>query len=115
MIIPVRIDKAAAETAAREGTGSDNNGDGGGGQMTATAENNNKGVCVPEWSMVELQGELICKDPLSGQPLGSMTSENVSGVACCPCVVPVCVFGILLNMMQSFCRAYDYVQQLCMQ
>ncbi|CAM9963733.1 unnamed protein product [Ectocarpus sp. 12 AP-2014] len=26
--------------------------------------------------MVELQGELISKDPLSGQPLGSMTSEN---------------------------------------
>ncbi|CAM9883676.1 unnamed protein product [Pylaiella littoralis] len=67
MIIPVSIDKAA-ETAARGGASEED------GQMT-TIETK-EGVCVPEWSMVELQGELVCKDPLSGQPLGSMTSEN---------------------------------------
>lgn len=33
---------------------------------------------VPKWSMVELQGEIVSKDPLSGQPLGVMTLENVS-------------------------------------
>lgn len=71
MIIPVSIDKAA-ETAARGGASEED------GQMT-TIETK-EGVCVPEWSMVELQGELVCKDPLSGQPLGSMTSENVRGV-----------------------------------
>ncbi|CAM9356448.1 unnamed protein product [Ectocarpus fasciculatus] len=65
MIIPVSIDKAAQAAAAQEtGDGSSKEG------------NQHQGVCVPLWSMVELQGELISKDPLSGQPLGSMTSEN---------------------------------------
>ncbi|CAN0072155.1 unnamed protein product [Ectocarpus sp. 8 AP-2014] len=63
MIIPVSIDRAAQAAAARE------TGDG-------SSKDGNRGVCVPLWSMVELQGELISKDPLSGQPLGSMTSEN---------------------------------------
>lgn len=67
MIIPVSVDKAAQAEA--QGAG------GGGGKDGQTAT---KGVCVPEWSMVELQGELVSKDPMSGQPLGSMTSENVS-------------------------------------
>lgn len=66
MIIPVSIDKAAQAAAAQE------TGDG------SSREGNPPGVCVPLWSMVELQGELVSKDPLSGQPLGSMTSENVS-------------------------------------
>lgn len=65
MIIPVSIDKAAQAAAAQE------TGDG-------SSKEGNQGVCVPLWSMVELQGELISKDPLSGQSLGSMTSENVS-------------------------------------
>lgn len=66
MIIPVTIDKVAISDAREdESNGTDSH--------AKTA-----GVCVPQWSMVELQGELISKDPLSGQPLGSMTSENVS-------------------------------------
>ncbi|CAM9931647.1 unnamed protein product [Scytosiphon promiscuus] len=64
MIIPVTIDEAASSDARRHG-GSKTD------EQTETS-----GVCVPQWSMVELQGELISKDPLSGQPLGSMTSEN---------------------------------------
>ena len=71
MIIPVSIDKAAQAEA--QGAG----GVGGKGGQTKT-----NGVCVPEWSMVELQGELVSKDPMSGQPLGSMTSENVSRTFC---------------------------------
>lgn len=31
---------------------------------------------VPQWSMVELQGELLSKDKLSGQAIGSMTVDN---------------------------------------
>lgn len=71
MIIPVSFDKAAQAEA--EGAGG---ADGKDGQAKP------KGVCVPEWSMVELQGELVSKDPMSGQPLGSMTYENVSRTAC---------------------------------
>lgn len=66
MIIPVTIDKVASSDAREDEKKSTN-------EQVKTA-----GVCVPQWSMVELQGELISKDPLSGQPLGSMTSENVS-------------------------------------
>lgn len=72
MIIPVSIDKAAQAEA--QGAG----GAGGNDEKAKT-----KGVCVPEWSMVELQGELVSKDPMSGQPLGSMTSENVRRTAVC--------------------------------
>eukprot|EP00752_Nemacystus_decipiens_P014761 g13142.t1 len=65
MIIPVSIDKLIqAEAQGEEGAGGKD------GQLKT------EGVCVPEWSMVELQGELVSKDPMSGQPLGSMTSEN---------------------------------------
>lgn len=70
MIIPVSIDKAAEKEAQGPGGAGGNNNDG--------RQTKAQGVCVPEWSMVELQGELVSKDPMSGQPLGSMTSENVS-------------------------------------
>ncbi|CAM9302825.1 unnamed protein product [Discosporangium mesarthrocarpum] len=33
-------------------------------------------VRVPQWSMVELQGEVVSTNPLSGQHLGNMTFEN---------------------------------------
>eukprot|EP00904_Undaria_pinnatifida_P007788 jgi/Undpi1/4139/HiC_scaffold_16.g07506.m1 len=60
MIIPLKIDRAA----------------GGETQGGKSVQERKKGVCVPQWSMVELQGELISKDALSGQSLGSMTFEN---------------------------------------
>lgn len=34
---------------------------------------------LPQWSMVEFQGELLSKDKLSGQAIGKMTIDNVSG------------------------------------
>lgn len=72
MIIPVSIDKAAQAEAR-----------GAGGDLGKDKKTKTEGVCVPEWSMVELQGELISKDPMSGQALGSMTSENVSRASVC--------------------------------
>lgn len=62
MIIPVKIDKVAEAIA----------------NVAAKGENEKSGISVPQWSMVELQGELISKEPLSGQALGSVTIENVS-------------------------------------
>lgn len=63
MIIPVKIDRGEG-VAGEEPQG------------RKDEQERNKGVCVPEWSMVELQGELISKEALSGQSLGSMTFEN---------------------------------------
>lgn len=77
MIIPVKIDKVAEAEAAAMGSGS------------VDGQGKRKGVCVPQWSMVELQGELLSKDPLSGQPFGSMASENVSRAICTACTAVV--------------------------
>lgn len=63
MIIPVKIDEVTGASAK----GSKEDG-----------QEKRKGLSVPQWSMVELQGELISKGPLSGQDVGSMSSENVS-------------------------------------
>lgn len=68
MIIPLKIDRGQG-VAGEEAQG------------RKDEQERKKGVCVPEWSMVELQGELISKEALSGQSLGSMTFENVSGAA----------------------------------
>ena len=65
MIIPLKIDRV--EGAAGEEA-----------QGLKDVQESKKGVCVPQWSMVELQGELISKNTLSGQSLGSMKLENVS-------------------------------------
>ena len=59
MIIPVRISGAPRATKSLSAGGKE-------------------GLVVPNWSMVELQGELISKEPLSGQSLGTMTLEGVS-------------------------------------
>lgn len=68
MIIPLKIDRVEG-SAGREAQGSKD------------GQEKKKGVYVPQWSMVELQGELISKEALSGQSLGSMTFENVSRAA----------------------------------
>lgn len=73
MIIPVKIDEeAAAAAAAQAGSGSTSS------CQEELETGKGEGFAVPTWSMVELQGELISKDPLSGQSLGTMTFENVS-------------------------------------
>lgn len=82
MIIPLKIDRGEG-VAGEEPQG------------RKDEQERNKGVCVPEWSMVELQGELISKEALSGQSLGSMTFENVSGAA-----VPW-----LLMRLQGWCES----------
>ncbi|CAM9463054.1 unnamed protein product [Ascophyllum nodosum] len=57
MIIPVRISGAPRATKTLSAGGKE-------------------GLVAPNWSMVELQGELISKEPLSGQSLGTMTLEG---------------------------------------
>lgn len=73
MIIPIKV------------VGSDVTRQNGNGCGTAASETERMGEQssindVPQWSMVELQGELVSNDPLSGQALGSMRLENVSCV-----------------------------------
>lgn len=79
MIIPVKVDRGygeeekGAETAEANGS-SDARGE----HKSIKKGGDGSGMSVQQWSMVELQGELISKEPLSGQPLGRMTFENVS-------------------------------------
>lgn len=79
MIIPVKVDRgrgdAEKEAAVAGVSGSS---DAGGEQKKIQKGDSDGMTSVPPWSMVELQGELISKEPLSGQPLGRMTFENVS-------------------------------------
>lgn len=80
MIIPVKL----AETGVCAGT--KGNGDS---AMAASAGDGKKPqdsksggaskLELPQWSMVEFQGELLSKDKLSGQAIGKMSIENVSG------------------------------------
>eukprot|EP00611_Tribonema_gayanum_P023656 TRINITY_DN5018_c0_g1_i1.p1 TRINITY_DN5018_c0_g1~~TRINITY_DN5018_c0_g1_i1.p1 ORF type:complete len:149 (+),score=17.72 TRINITY_DN5018_c0_g1_i1:147-593(+) len=54
MILPIRLDPAAAAQAPGNGTG----------------------LPVPEWAMVELQGEIVSQGTLAGQHLGDLFYEQ---------------------------------------
>lgn len=74
MIIPLRVERCAKGTRDKEGNGN----------VIHKSEQQAEGNIhdVERWSMVELQGEVVSSDPLSGQALGSMAFENVSVNRC---------------------------------
>lgn len=74
MIIPVKIDHEAGVV----------------GETASSSANKDRSDIVPDWSIIELQGELISKEPLSGQSLGTMASERVSVT-----FVDACGWGVL--------------------
>lgn len=78
MIIPVKVDRGCGDAEKEAAVAGVSGSSDAGREHNNIQKGDSDGMSVPQWSMVELQGELISKEPLSGQSLGKMTFENVS-------------------------------------